>query len=170
MREQLQTLIDEYNRKKEELLKAVSTEGASCFNYIFDEFFSLNPEVEKISWTQYTPYFNDGSPCVFGVGELVVTLFGDTQADCYEGSILELNSWLQNRAKEEQWAKDLVEQYYKNVSLAGSEQRLHQIRDNVFNLEKEIHSFDEWLEIIYGDHVQIIVTKDETRVEEFDHD
>lgn len=170
MREQLQTLINEYNKKKEELRSEVSSKGASYFNYIFDDFFSLNPEVEKISWTQYTPYFNDGDPCVFRVGELVAVLFGDTQADCYEGSIMDLSNWLRERAEEAQWAKDLVEQYYKNVSLAGSEQRLQQVRDNVLKLEDEIQSFDEWLQVIYGDHAQIIVTKDETRVEEFDHD
>lgn len=28
-----------------------------------------HPEVTGIAWTQYTPYFNDGDPCVFSVGE-----------------------------------------------------------------------------------------------------
>lgn len=29
----------------------------------------IYPEVTGIAWTQYTPYFNDGEPCVFRAGE-----------------------------------------------------------------------------------------------------
>lgn len=29
----------------------------------------IYPEVSGIAWTQYTPYFNDGEPCVFQAGE-----------------------------------------------------------------------------------------------------
>lgn len=28
--------------------------------------FAKYPELETFGWTQYTPYFNDGDPCVFG--------------------------------------------------------------------------------------------------------
>lgn len=33
--------------------------------------------VEKVRWHQYTPYFNDGDPCVFGVYAPRVKLRGD---------------------------------------------------------------------------------------------
>jgi len=36
---------------------------------VFSKFFEKYPEVHKITWVQYTPYFNDGDPCVFGVYE-----------------------------------------------------------------------------------------------------
>lgn len=32
------------------------------------ELFQRIPEIEEFSWTQYTPYFNDGDECIFGVG------------------------------------------------------------------------------------------------------
>lgn len=28
------------------------------------------PGIEAFGWRQYTPYFNDGEPCIFGVGDL----------------------------------------------------------------------------------------------------
>jgi hypothetical protein len=28
-----------------------------------------DPTIDSFGWTQYTPYFNDGDPCVFHVGE-----------------------------------------------------------------------------------------------------
>lgn len=30
-------------------------------------FFAENPEVQRLQWQQYTPYFNDGEECVFSV-------------------------------------------------------------------------------------------------------
>lgn len=33
----------------------------------FAEQFKANPTVKCMLWTQYTPYFNDGDPCTFGV-------------------------------------------------------------------------------------------------------
>lgn len=36
----------------------------------FAAFFAACPEVESLSWTQYTPHFNDGDACVFSVHEL----------------------------------------------------------------------------------------------------
>jgi hypothetical protein len=32
--------------------------------------------VESVRWTQYTPYFNDGEPCVFGANDCYVKLAG----------------------------------------------------------------------------------------------
>ena len=34
-----------------------------------------NKNIEAISWTQYTPYFNDGEECVFQVGDLKIKAF-----------------------------------------------------------------------------------------------
>jgi hypothetical protein len=32
------------------------------------EFFDANPNVQSITWTQYTPYWNDGDTCTFSAG------------------------------------------------------------------------------------------------------
>ena len=40
---------------------------------LFAAFFKVHPEVKTIHWVQYTPYFNDGEECVFGVHELHFT-------------------------------------------------------------------------------------------------
>lgn len=40
----------------------------------FAEFFALYPFITKVEWEQYTPHFNDGSPCVFEVYEPSLTL------------------------------------------------------------------------------------------------
>jgi len=46
-------------RKKEAALSALK-EGAEAI-------FAAYPELVSFSWEQYTPYFNDGDECIFGV-------------------------------------------------------------------------------------------------------
>jgi hypothetical protein len=42
-------------------------EGEAAVKDAFKDIFERFPELEMIWWTQYTPYFNDGDTCVFGV-------------------------------------------------------------------------------------------------------
>jgi hypothetical protein len=37
---------------------------------IFRDFFVANPDIKAISFVGYIPGFNDGDPCVFGLGEV----------------------------------------------------------------------------------------------------
>lgn len=52
-----------------------------------EEFYGLmlevlaDPDVKAIHWTQYTPYFNDGEPCVFNTGEITLTLHSQPDPD-----------------------------------------------------------------------------------------
>lgn len=50
---------------KEELDKKIKAEGETAIKAFFTEFFEKRPDVYGVKWAQYTPYFNDGSPCVF---------------------------------------------------------------------------------------------------------
>lgn len=47
-----------------EALKRVTADGLLA---AFARRFEANPAVKCAIWTQYTPYFNDGDPCTFGV-------------------------------------------------------------------------------------------------------
>jgi hypothetical protein len=54
---------------------------------IFQEVVSAvlsHDEVSGICWNQYTPYFNDGEPCVFRVGEVYFSLVGAEKEDYFE--------------------------------------------------------------------------------------
>lgn len=54
--EKYKEALDIFTNKKDELFKPVRQEFAKTFADLFAEC----PKIKSISWTQYTPYFNDG--------------------------------------------------------------------------------------------------------------
>lgn len=58
--------IEEFNQKKAELKDILSKHGKSMLQQLFTELLSSGV-IKEVRWYQYTPYFKDGDPCVFGV-------------------------------------------------------------------------------------------------------
>lgn len=48
---------------------------AELFKLIDEGVFQKFPDVESVGWTQYTPYFNDGEPCHFGINTDVYGIY-----------------------------------------------------------------------------------------------
>lgn len=90
--------FEELNSTKTELEEKVSALRADMKNKVgeylvahYKPLFDKYPNVYGISWTAYTPYFNDGSPCSFSSchGDLSVISFIDgepDEVDIYEHS------------------------------------------------------------------------------------
>jgi len=79
---QLTEIIAEFSEAE----KAFAKKAEKALKAAFSDFFQAFPEVEALSWPQYAPYFNDGSPCEFSVNEIrEVTVNGETFDD-YEYS------------------------------------------------------------------------------------
>ena len=66
------------NQVREEIKKL----GSEAFSEAYAPLFNQYPEVESVSWTQYTPYFNDGDSCTFSVRELRIN--GEEEWDANE--------------------------------------------------------------------------------------
>lgn len=49
--------------------RAFAERGKALLHQTFKDFFAANPEVTSVVWQQYTPWFNDGETCEFGVHE-----------------------------------------------------------------------------------------------------
>ena len=170
---ELKKLIDVYNEKKLELQMVIGQRGSDLLQKEFDALFIEYPEIGKIEWTQYTPYFNDGDPCVFGVGELAFTLENDKNESGFigEGSVLHLAPYNETAVlRRESWALEHQKKYEKNRELVGGKERLAEICEKEREINQMINSLEEWLDIIYGDHVIITVTKKGTNIENYEHD
>jgi hypothetical protein len=100
----LQEQINELNKQMREKSKDLMKEA-------FREFFTKYDEiVDNVFWTQYTPHFNDGEACEFGVHDTFILLKDDEEACAYEGSSLydqdSINTIKEQIAKWEAWEKD----------------------------------------------------------------
>lgn len=114
------------------------------------------PELEAISWTQYTPGFNDGDPCYFQLGEIYVAFKG-------------LNA--EDEKNEESWNARLEEVfgstdygYDTEAYVEGRELYLwgayckNEAFNKAFNdLETELRNAKKLLESEFGDGVQVFV-------------
>jgi hypothetical protein len=45
----------------------IQAEGEKSLKAMFGEMFEKYPAITEVRWTQYTPHFNDGDECRFGV-------------------------------------------------------------------------------------------------------
>lgn len=147
--------------------------------------------IVSFSWSQYTPYFNDGDPCVFRVNdELSVTLADDitttpcakcgrqlppvpyecpvcfTENPAYDPDYDDDSSGVEsNRAlghRNQSWEDD------HGVYTGPDEARY----DRCLALENAIGSgaFDDALLEHFGDHCTVTVSREGIRVSEYSHD
>ena len=88
MESDFKQMLVEFKSKKATLDKEMKEFGSSKIGPMFAEAFAkTDPRIQAISWTQYTPYFNDGDSCTFsahtsypsyiGIGENGETLEND---------------------------------------------------------------------------------------------
>jgi hypothetical protein len=101
--EQLQSATQQL----ELLKKQYSADSIAILDQVFEEFFKETPEVEKVFWTQFSPYFNDGEPCEFSVHDIELKLFGEE--DDEEGSFLYDQSDLDYALERLQDTQDYIE-------------------------------------------------------------
>jgi hypothetical protein len=133
-------VLNEYNKRMRELKEQMSQQFQAELKDIFKELFAAYPNVKAIGWTQYTPYFNDGDPCVFSVNDLYVC-----DEDCsIDDHIYE---W------KEFW-------YSENVELYSLIKQTSDI----------LHNAEDILLMMFGDHVKVVATPNGIDVEEYDHD
>lgn len=72
----LTEVVNNYNRALRELKTAMGERFKAELKTAFKAVFAEYPNVTRLEWTQYTPYFNDGDICVFSVNE--VEIWDDT--------------------------------------------------------------------------------------------
>jgi hypothetical protein len=133
-KESYQKALEEHR----EQLKAMQADMKAKTQVFFKEgcklLFEAHPELESFSWQQYTDYFNDGDTCRFHV-------------HCYSESI------------------SLNGQYYEDW--VQSQKEAGKTEDEAWALLGAVSDFlsefeDETMKAIFGDHVEITVSRDKT--------
>jgi hypothetical protein len=134
-------MVNEYDA-----FKAQFTEKATnALRAAFAKFFENNPQIQQIGWTQYTPYFNDGDECIFGVNDM--SFITDSVEDQELAENEDVGKWHQPWQDHHPFAAPFLE-FTKQMG------RLP----------------DEVYQSAFGDHVQVIATRDGFEVDEYEHD
>jgi hypothetical protein len=167
LRETYTALIVEQRKLQTEFQE----KAKNLFKTTFDEFFKLNPGINAVIWTQYSPYFNDGDSCEFSVNQPTFTNatgddLDDIGYDQYDGE------------NESVWATDNLE-----YTLDVSKEWLAEDRTKILNgpaididscdLLSEMLTSDEFenvLEVMFGNHTKIVATRDGFDELEYEHD
>lgn len=147
-----QTKLDVMQRKIQRLKSELATEVQDVMKVMFKEFFEDNPRMKMISWSQYTPYFNDGDACYFSYNSLTwhSCEFEDDTGEVVEQD--ELGGYV--RSKHKWWSTDEGKKAVKSAK----------------QLDTFLNKFEDELETAFGDHCKVYARADGFTVEEYDHD
>ena len=124
--------------------------------------------VKAIAWQQYTPYFNDGEPCEFGVGDLSFTSNPVVAAD-----------WLNEDAGDEEDRYDdsgNIREDYTPTDFYSYEKPWHVNYPHPDGFNKDdiefpdLGNFEQALNETFGDHTTVVVTPDRVVQFEYDHE
>jgi len=161
--------FEELLEKQRALRSEFQVAAQAMFKETFKEFWELNPAIKTVRWVQYTPYFNDGEPCVFGVGDVYFSNIEGEELENlshygeYEGEDETLWS-------ESSYAFGNGHAYYKEFhnKLVPGTYDMNSIKE----LSTLIQSGDmeEIMETMFEDHVCVTATREGFDVTEYDHD
>ena len=149
--------LKEATKIREDAAKAAAAAANAALRPALQQFMEQHPDVRAIAWSQYTPYFNDGEPCVFSVNEIHVLPASYVVAEGDDDPLTDApygDGW-----EELPWRAD--------GELPGvSRDTLAALRD----LNRTLQNAEPELEAVFGDHAIVVVTKDGAQVETYDHD
>jgi hypothetical protein len=142
---------EEYKAARVKIAEAIAAArelAKEAFTEESNKFLKDN-NIESFSWVQYTPYFNDGDECIFGV-----------RADDYYVQVngIRLDDY-------GQYNYDTREVEYPDLPKEAPDPTVWKA------VSTFIYQFDEEdLKHMFGDHVEVTITKDGATTEEYEHD
>jgi hypothetical protein len=144
--------IETFLKKKAELQAELKQHAKGMIEQLFRDMFDTLPEVKTATWTQYTPYFNDGDACVFGVNSCYLS-------KKYPEDIADFGPYGSDESGAEE--SDWLPCYGADVTDAQKE------------FERKFNSAEDVLEFL-GDGVHVVVTNRPEgvviEVQEYEHD
>ena len=136
--------IAEIDKLRESLVSDLRKEFPAYLAPLFEKY----PEIKRISWTQYTPYFNDGESCEFCVN--------------FDISINGRDEYGYN-TDDDDWDEDDLDDDASNNPIDKSVYR---------EFEKHLMEIpEEFYEDLFGDHVRVVIQSNgHCATEEYSHD
>lgn len=154
-------------------IDAMQKEAAEQIKPLLQQFITAYPQVAGVRWTQYTPYFNDGDPCTFRMGGIEFA-FAAPAADADpededDQGYDELGAhWV---VRDGQWGyvRTWDNDSFNSMGLSVEEMSEETYKACV-ELERHLNNLKDELEVLFGDHCRVTVTKSGVEVSEYERD
>lgn len=151
---------------REELKKAEKSATKDIMN-LLKELMVNNPLIAGVRWTQYTPHFNDGEPCEFGVN--------DPEFKFNLGAPTKMEDEDEDDNGNEGWYDDysIDDEFFEKRADILNFEKIKEVKKGLKDIETvfgKLRDMESQLETMFGDHMQITVTADGVETEEYDHD
>jgi hypothetical protein len=146
--------LKQMNEELEALKKAHLEKSKLMFTDVAKSVFDKHPKLESFGWNQYTPYFNDGDECTFSANIDYVDINGENE---YDSNVLQKTIYVQNAKGE--YIETVNELY--NPELAAAQ---NDVKEFLSNIDESV------LRDMFGDHVEVTVSRNGTEVEKYEHD
>lgn len=148
----INTVLAEIKQLYKQAGSIMEKELINCANEIKKE----HPSIRAVCWIQYTPYFNDGEPCEFGVG---TPEFICANEDVTKERIIEL--WDDNNG----YMEYIEDEEISNADISWTE---YETLKTLFNsTEAEMLFLNQ-----YGDHARVLIILDDNTCinSEYEHE
>jgi hypothetical protein len=158
-------VLKKYNDMKKKMSDMRTELTGACKDIFKDasqELFEAHPNLVAFGWTQYTPYFNDGDVCEFGVRSDSPFIVFTTS----ESKDLDYDNEFSTYRYESRWDSTLK----KSTPVDLTPELEAELKTG-----KAVVAFlqmfdDDQFKMMFDDHAQVNVTKDGVEVEHYDHD
>ena len=181
--------FDSLDKAQTLLTRFVRENGKRLVEDSFKLLFENYPDVEAVRWTQYTPYFNDGDTCTFSVHDGYVKLKdqGDVtynRTESYDTGertrwgtpvrksrqIPTVGTWEEFSNEYSDYEDGFLSPWtLKRVKYANDVQ-LNFSPDSLNSVIGKILGNHDCMEMAFGDHVRVTVTREGAQVDHYDHD
>jgi len=162
---ELNEMRDKMQQMKKECEEVIQNFGKDVFNSATKELFKNNPKLTSFAWSQYTPYFNDGEECTFGVSRYYYKINQtDESLDVWSDDLKmlfgDMDSW---NNPEYNYAPDPKDYNCDSID---------ELISIATGINKVLDLFvDDDLKMLFGDHVSITIFRDgQIDIDSYDHD
>lgn len=179
---QLKKRIEKNLQKISDLKHKIKQDSKELLQCSLINIFKRNKSFKSFSWTQYTPYWNDGDTCLFTAHTDYINIDDDQEGI----SDYELKNLYEKLLKKDEEIKKLQN---KNKTLETKswehKNNLRQIKeledsdikkvkeklDFILDIQEVFNTIDEdTLRDMFGDHCKVTATCDGTTIESWEHD
>ena len=170
MNKELKARLDKIDKIRSDLQKAEKTASKDIME-ILKKMMVDNPLIAGVMWQQYTPSFNDGEPCTFSThGPFIkfdekISGAGDKTADDEDEDGDDVAKGYMDASY------DLDEDFYNKKADIFNFKEIKALKvavKDVCKVYSHLEGMDRNLQEMFGDSVQVFVTKDGVEIEDYD--